>query len=308
MHNVLPNSRAFPHRLGRHCRASASISAHRAVAEQIVRRRHRVLRRRGARRRAATTCSSRARRGVVLATGDYSGDRELKAKLASETAAKTSAVNAPTPATVTDWRSRSAPASSTATSCTGRGCASCRRRKPSLIRRLPPIALIAHRRKICGRETARCAAAPIPDELRDDRPRRGSQPLQARRHPGECARVERFADELGAPQDALPDQPESGRLRHPGRHHRRDLLALAELRLDCARGRLRLHRRLPPQPPRHLPRSADAGSCWPPGSACRHSHARRQTPRCQRQADAAALHRARSHQALRCPHRRRPCA
>lgn len=92
MHNVLPNSRAFPAALGRHCRRLGVEIRLRTRAEQLLVEDGRVV-------GVAAAASDgkqlvlRARNGVVLATGDFSADRVRKAKLATETAARTEAVN-----------------------------------------------------------------------------------------------------------------------------------------------------------------------------------------------------------------------
>ena len=206
MHNVLPNSRAFPHYLGRHCRALGVDIRTSVAAEQIVREGDRassVI----ARGPSGQTLQFRARHGIVLATGDYSGDRELKAQLASETAAKTSAVNA----TNTGDGHRLALALG-ASIVNGDIVHGPRLRfvppaKPSLIRRLPPNALVAH--------AAKFAAEKLPSALL--RPFLMSFVTTALgveanlyKHGAILvnARGERFTDELGAPQDALPDQPD----------------------------------------------------------------------------------------------------
>ena len=92
MHNVLPNSRAFPYVLGRHCR-------HLGVDIRLNTRADRLMME-GARVSGvqATLPGGRkhefmARGGVVLAGGDYSAGRELKAKYASESVARVDAVN-----------------------------------------------------------------------------------------------------------------------------------------------------------------------------------------------------------------------
>lgn len=92
MHLVLPNSRAFPHYLGRHCvKLGVDIRLDTTVDRLIVEN-GRVT---GVQARATggSAIEFRARGGVVLAAGDYSGGRELKARFAGEDVAAVDAVN-----------------------------------------------------------------------------------------------------------------------------------------------------------------------------------------------------------------------
>ncbi len=92
MHNVLPNSRAFPYLLGRHCRAQGvDIRLNTNAQRLIIDKGHA----RGviAREPDGTTSEYISRKGVVLAAGDYSGGRELKARFSSELIANVDAVN-----------------------------------------------------------------------------------------------------------------------------------------------------------------------------------------------------------------------
>lgn len=92
MHNILPNSKAFPYILGRHCRRlGVDIRLNTAADRLLVAdgrvtgvsamlpdgRRHDFL----------------AQGGVVLAAGDFSASPELKAKYASEAVARVDAIN-----------------------------------------------------------------------------------------------------------------------------------------------------------------------------------------------------------------------
>ncbi len=92
MHNVLPNSRAFPYLLGRHCRKQGVDIRLATDAQHLIIDNGRV---RGvvAREPNGTTREFIARKGVVLAAGDYSGGRELKARYSSELIANVDAVN-----------------------------------------------------------------------------------------------------------------------------------------------------------------------------------------------------------------------
>ena len=92
MHLVLPNSRAFPRYLGRHCaRLGVSIRTD-TRAERLIVEGGRVT---GVYARSAggSGADYRARGGVVLAAGDYSAGRELKARFAGEEVAQLEAVN-----------------------------------------------------------------------------------------------------------------------------------------------------------------------------------------------------------------------
>lgn len=91
MHNVLPNSRAFPDRLGRHCRELGVDIRLNTQAERLLTDKGRVT-------GVVAECNGekiefRARGGVVIAGGDYSASAELKARYAGENAAKLEAVN-----------------------------------------------------------------------------------------------------------------------------------------------------------------------------------------------------------------------
>ena len=93
MHNVLPNSRAFPAALGRHCRKLGVDIRTGVRAKRLLQANGRVC---GvvAEARDGAQLTFAARSGVVLATGDFSADAEMKARYASSLAAKTQAVNA----------------------------------------------------------------------------------------------------------------------------------------------------------------------------------------------------------------------
>ncbi|MEM7751433.1 MAG: FAD-binding protein, partial [Pseudomonadota bacterium] len=92
MHNVLPNSRAFPEVLGRHCRKAGVDIRLLCEAEELLVERDRVV---GVlvRDDAKQQTRLRARGGVVLAGGDYSAGKELKAELAGPDVAELEAVN-----------------------------------------------------------------------------------------------------------------------------------------------------------------------------------------------------------------------
>lgn len=92
MHNVLPNSRAFPYRLGKLCARQGVHIATGMRAERIhfEEGRAAAVEARDAQGRAV---SWRARGGIVLAGGDYSASRELKQQYASREAALADPVN-----------------------------------------------------------------------------------------------------------------------------------------------------------------------------------------------------------------------
>ena len=92
MHNVLPNSRAFPWLLGRYCRRQeVDIRLNTKALRLIMDNGHArgVL----AREADGSTTEIIARKGVVLGAGDYSGGRELKTRFSSELIAHVDAVN-----------------------------------------------------------------------------------------------------------------------------------------------------------------------------------------------------------------------
>jgi succinate dehydrogenase/fumarate reductase flavoprotein subunit len=92
MHNVLPNSRAFPYLLGRHC-------LRQGVDIRLNTHAQRLIMDNGRARGVVThngngdTCEYLACKGVVLAAGDFSGGRELKARFSSELVANVDAIN-----------------------------------------------------------------------------------------------------------------------------------------------------------------------------------------------------------------------
>ncbi|MEI9806297.1 MAG: FAD-dependent oxidoreductase [Pseudolabrys sp.] len=91
MHNVLPNSRAFPDRLGRHCRSLGVDIQLNTLARRLLVEDGRVV---GVvADRNGEPVEFRARGGVVIAGGDYSASAELKARYAGEDAARLEPVN-----------------------------------------------------------------------------------------------------------------------------------------------------------------------------------------------------------------------
>ena len=92
MHNVVPNSKSFAYHLTRHCRALGVDIRLNAAAERLIEEHG------GVKGIEAMTPGGReifhARGGVVLASGDYSGAPDLKAKLGAAEVADVEAVNA----------------------------------------------------------------------------------------------------------------------------------------------------------------------------------------------------------------------
>ena len=91
MHNVVPNSKSFAYHLARRCRRLGVEMRTRTRARALVIEHGRVV---------AVDCDTKAgkrrfvaRRAVVLASGDYSADRELKAQFARPEVVNVEAVN-----------------------------------------------------------------------------------------------------------------------------------------------------------------------------------------------------------------------
>ncbi len=93
MHNVVPNSKSFAYHLSRHCKRLGVDIRCSMKTERLITDDGAVL---GVEARAADGTLHRflARGGVVLASGDYSGATDLKARFASEAVADVDAVNA----------------------------------------------------------------------------------------------------------------------------------------------------------------------------------------------------------------------
>jgi succinate dehydrogenase/fumarate reductase flavoprotein subunit len=93
MHNVVPNSKSFAYHLTRHCRDLGVDIRVNTASSRLVKENGRgsaVV----AQDSSGARILFRARGGVVLASGDYSGDPELKRQLASRDVADVEAVNA----------------------------------------------------------------------------------------------------------------------------------------------------------------------------------------------------------------------
>lgn len=92
MHNVLPNSKAFPYVLGRHCRRLGVNIRLNTCAERIITEAGRACAV-SARLPGGQAHLFTARGGIVLAGGDFSASRELKARFASAQVADVDAIN-----------------------------------------------------------------------------------------------------------------------------------------------------------------------------------------------------------------------
>ncbi|MBI4204501.1 MAG: FAD-dependent oxidoreductase [Betaproteobacteria bacterium] len=92
MHNVVPNSRSFAYHLARHCRRLGVDIRVTTAARRLLAEGERVV---GVEAvdGAGKLRQFRARGALVLASGDYSGGRELKAEFASPEVAEVDAVN-----------------------------------------------------------------------------------------------------------------------------------------------------------------------------------------------------------------------
>jgi succinate dehydrogenase/fumarate reductase flavoprotein subunit len=92
MHNVVPHSRSFAYHIGRYCRRLGVDIRVNTRVSRFVRDGDRVVGVEAA-DAAGAAREFRARGGVVLATGDYSGAREFKAEFSSPEMAEVDAVN-----------------------------------------------------------------------------------------------------------------------------------------------------------------------------------------------------------------------
>lgn len=202
MHNVLPNSRAFPEMLGRECRRLGVRLMLGTAAQDLLQEEGRVT---GV--RLAGGQELRAGGGVVLAGGDYSANEELRVRFAGEEKAGLDAVN-PT-------ASGGAIAMALALGCevlngdlmSGPTMRFVPPTLESLVRRLPPRPWLG--------KAVRWAMQTLPDAVQ--RPFAMSfltTALGVYRGLFEAgailvnARGERFCDELARPSADVPKQPE----------------------------------------------------------------------------------------------------
>lgn len=206
MHNVVPNSSSFPYHLGRHCRRLGVDLCLAVTAKELIVKRGRVT---GV---IASTASGEerrylARRAVVLASGDFSGGRELKARYASGLAAGVDAVNATN--TGDGHRMALGLGASVINGdlLSGPDIRFVPPERSSLVQRLPPIWAVG--------QAVRLAVDYLPAAIL--RPflmsfvttALGPEPSLYKE--GAIlvnAKGERFADELGNPEDELVSQPE----------------------------------------------------------------------------------------------------
>ena len=93
MHNVVPNSKSFAYHLTRHCRELGVDIRVNTTTQRLIEEHGRVV---GVEARLpdGTAHEFRARGGVVLAAGDYSNGRDIKARYASPDVVDVDAVNA----------------------------------------------------------------------------------------------------------------------------------------------------------------------------------------------------------------------
>ena len=92
MHNVVPNSKSFAYHLTKHCRALGVDIRLNTPTQRLLTENGRVV---GVEAKLpdGTTHEFRARGGVVLAAGDYSNGRDMKARYASPDVVDVDAVN-----------------------------------------------------------------------------------------------------------------------------------------------------------------------------------------------------------------------
>ena len=206
MHNVVPNSRSFAYHLTRHCRAlGVDISTNTSVT-RLIQDHGRVT---GVEATIAQRGphTFRARGGVVLASGDYAGAPDLKARLARADLADVDAVNAS--ATGDGHRMALEIGASVVNGDIVRGpiMRFVPPTRPSFIQRLPPLTPLAHAiswsMNVLPQWILRpflmsfltTALGPSPDLFREGA-------LLVNRA------GMRFSDELGEPAHAVSRQPE----------------------------------------------------------------------------------------------------
>ena len=206
MHNVVPNSKSFAYHLTRHCRALGVDIRVETATEALIEENGRVV---GVAAKNAHGASHvfRARCGVVLASGDYAGAPDLKARLASPEVADVEAVNSS--ATGDGHRMALALGASVANGDIVRGpiMRFVPPMRPNLIQRLPPAKpvaqAIAWSMNVLPQWILRpflmsfltTALGPSPDLFRE-----GAILVNAQ--------GERFTEETGRPAHAVPKQPQ----------------------------------------------------------------------------------------------------
>jgi succinate dehydrogenase/fumarate reductase flavoprotein subunit len=92
MHNVVPNSKSFAYHLTKHCRALGVDIRLNTATQRLITENGRVV---GVEARLpdGATHEFRAKGGVILAAGDYSNGRDMKARFASPDVVEVDAVN-----------------------------------------------------------------------------------------------------------------------------------------------------------------------------------------------------------------------
>jgi succinate dehydrogenase/fumarate reductase flavoprotein subunit len=92
MHNVVPNSKSFAYHLTKHCRKLGVDIRLNTATQRLITENGRVV---GVEARLpdGTTHEFRAKGGVILAAGDYSNGRDMKARFASPDVVEVDAVN-----------------------------------------------------------------------------------------------------------------------------------------------------------------------------------------------------------------------
>ena len=207
LHNVLPNSRAFPAVLGRHCRRLGVDIRLGVRAVKLLTEDGRVC---GVEARAGDGAGMilRAGRGVVLATGDFSGNRQMKAELASAAAAKTEPVNAQSTGDGHKLALALGAQIVNGDIVHGPRLRFVPPQRPSLVRRLPPWRIIGQVAKLAAERLPSALLRPI---LMGFVTTALGVEANLYRHGAILvnARGERFTDELANPEQALPDQPEA---------------------------------------------------------------------------------------------------
>lgn len=209
MHNVLPNSRAFPEILGRLCRRLGVDIRLGALADGLIVEGGRAVGLKVRPTEGGPVSELRARGGIVLAGGDFAASTEMKAAHAGAAVAKIDAVNPG--ATGDAIRIALAAGAEVVNGDIVRG--PILRFVPpaheSLLRRLPPRRWVGLTMAAADRHLPSTVKRPVMmrfllTALGPSRELFEAGALLVNRE------GRRFADELGRPGDAVPDQP--GRL------------------------------------------------------------------------------------------------
>ena len=268
MHNVLPNSRSFIVHLGRAARRAGVdiLCSTRAVALSS-----------DAGRVDGIDCETpkgkrrfSARGGVVLASGDFTSDPELKAPFHGTARSqggrrqhhgdgRRPEARAPPRRPHPQRRPRARAGAALHTAAAAEPAA----QAAALAGARQPDGLVA-------RAYAERHPAPLRDELRDDGAGALAGAVHGRGDPRQRGRQALHRRDRRAGVRA-PRSAGQGRLHPARRAHRREVFGLAALHLDRAGRGLCLRRRLPAQPARRVHGGADAARSWRTISACRSS-------------------------------------